>query len=401
MTTTAEDLPGDLRLRALGDDEPLVDCLRTGSVSVSLGPALSVSVVVSPSKLQHGAAGVSSAELTESVCETGSIVWDGAVVLGRWLHDRVEAVRDKRVVELGAGHGLVGTACAKMGAAFVSLTDLPHRLEALRDTIERNGVSNVEARVLDWTRDGEFDDRFDVALAADCVYDLELVWPLIQALRRRAPEAFIAVDTSIRRRRAYDRFDTALRATFEDVSTEAVGDVAVYRARGPRPLSLVLMGVCGSGKTTLGRALGVAFVDGDHLHPPVNVDKMTRGEPLTDHDRDPWLQSCAKALCGGSGPVAVACSALKAQYRERLAAAARDARRRLCFVYLRADVDLIRRRIANRPDHFMPPTLVDSQFVALEPPDRLREPAFRTADLLVLDAAQPLAGLSDEVRALL
>ena len=136
---------------------------------------------------------------------------------------------------------------------------------------------------------------------------------------------------------------------------------------------VVVMGVSGSGKTTVGAALagliGVDFVDGDDLHPKTNVDKMHAGHPLTDADRWPWLDRVGAALAEAAGAncgLVVACSALKRAYRDRIRAAAGPA---LLFVFLDVSRTEAQRRMRVRLDHFMPASLVDSQFEALEPPD--------------------------------
>jgi gluconokinase len=130
---------------------------------------------------------------------------------------------------------------------------------------------------------------------------------------------------------------------------------------------VVLMGVAGAGKTTVGRllaaALGCEFVDADDFHPPENVAKMRAGEPLTDDDRWPWLARLNAALCGRADAV-VACSALKESYRRALMNGLADAR----LVYLRGARALIAPRLAARGGHFMNPALLDSQFAALEEP---------------------------------
>ena len=133
---------------------------------------------------------------------------------------------------------------------------------------------------------------------------------------------------------------------------------------------LVVMGVCGCGKTTVGEALAAAlgwrFLDADDFHPPSNVAKMASGTPLTDDDRWPWLDRLADELRGilARGAHAVlACSALKEAYRERLARAG-DVR----FVHLVGDFDTIAARLAARTHRYMPATLLQSQFAALEPP---------------------------------
>ncbi|MFD8410356.1 MULTISPECIES: gluconokinase [unclassified Streptomyces] len=129
------------------------------------------------------------------------------------------------------------------------------------------------------------------------------------------------------------------------------------------------MGVTGTGKTTVGRllagALGVPYTEGDDLHPPANVAKMSAGVPLDDEDRRPWLDAIGdvlRRLPADRGAV-VSCSALKRAYRDRLRAAAPDA----VFVHLTGDRTLIGRRVAARTGHFMPALLLDSQFAVLEP----------------------------------
>lgn len=132
-------------------------------------------------------------------------------------------------------------------------------------------------------------------------------------------------------------------------------------------LRVVLMGVAGSGKTSVGLALsdrlGIPYRDGDDLHPAENVAKMRAGVPLTDEDRWPWLDRVAGALLRDA-PLIVGCSALKRIYRDRLRAGAGAVR----FVHLAGSRDLIAARMAARKGHYMPLSLLDSQFAALEPP---------------------------------
>jgi len=134
---------------------------------------------------------------------------------------------------------------------------------------------------------------------------------------------------------------------------------------------MVVMGVSGSGKSTVGalvaQRLQCEFQDADWFHPPANVDKMHNGIPLTDKDRWPWLRAIAAWIdtTRGSGRRGVmACSALKRRYRNILIGDRADVR----LVYLKGDEALIARRIATRHEHFMPPALLHSQFEALEEP---------------------------------
>lgn len=130
---------------------------------------------------------------------------------------------------------------------------------------------------------------------------------------------------------------------------------------------VVVMGVSGAGKTTIGgalaRRLGWRFIDADDYHPPENVAKMAAGTPLADEDRWPWLDKLNRML-KKQGNAVVACSALKEAYRERLT----DGLASLRIVYLHGTPELIRSRMKARPHRYMPASLLDSQFAALEPP---------------------------------
>ena len=131
---------------------------------------------------------------------------------------------------------------------------------------------------------------------------------------------------------------------------------------------VVVMGVSGSGKSTVGAALaqrlGVPFVDADDLHPEANIAKMSRGEPLDDRDRHPWLETIGEWLADHDqrGGV-VSCSALKRRYRDQL----RQHAHRVEFCHLHGTREVIARRQASRPGHFMPASLLSSQFATLEP----------------------------------
>jgi len=153
---------------------------------------------------------------------------------------------------------------------------------------------------------------------------------------------------------------------------------------------VVVMGVSGSGKSTVGAALaqrlGVPFVDADDLHPEANIAKMSRGEPLDDHDRHPWLETIGGWLADHdeSGGV-VSCSALKRRYRDQL----RHHAHRVEFCHLHGTREVIARRQASRPGHFMPASLLSSQFATLEPlePDEHG---------LVIDVDQPVDDVVQE-----
>jgi gluconokinase len=143
------------------------------------------------------------------------------------------------------------------------------------------------------------------------------------------------------------------------------------------PCALIVMGVSGSGKSTIAAALAArlewTFEDGDRFHPPSNVAKMSAGHPLADEDRWPWLQAIADEIdrvCEAGGHVVMACSALKRVYREILVHGRNDIR----IVFLDGSQSLIADRLARRKGHFMPPGLLDSQFKTLEPPQADERP---------------------------
>lgn len=150
------------------------------------------------------------------------------------------------------------------------------------------------------------------------------------------------------------------------------------------------MGVSGAGKTRIGRelahALGWAFLDADDFHPQTNVAKMRGGVPLETSDRAVWLDALTSALASlerGGADAVMACSALRREFRETLA----NALTSVVFVYLKADAALVRERVAGRDDHFMPASLVDSQFATLEEPD----------DALVIDASMTPEAIVREI----
>jgi gluconokinase len=152
---------------------------------------------------------------------------------------------------------------------------------------------------------------------------------------------------------------------------------------------VVIMGVSGAGKTTIGRALAAAlgwpFVDADQLHPAANVAKMSRGEPLDDADRAPWLEAVAARMQKLDDGV-VACSALRAAYRQALRV--RDDVR---FVELEVPRAVLEERLAGRRGHFMPPSLLGSQLATLEEP----------TDAVRVDGTQPVAAQVAAIRAAL
>ncbi len=150
--------------------------------------------------------------------------------------------------------------------------------------------------------------------------------------------------------------------------------------------TIVVMGVCGCGKTTFGAALaerlGAEFIEGDRLHPQANIDKMSRGEPLDDADRIPWLQAIvarANELTAAGETVVIACSALRQSYRDLL----RTAGAAVEFVHLAGPIETVLERVGTRRDHFMPASLVESQYATLEATDG-------EDDVIELDLARDL-----------
>lgn len=171
---------------------------------------------------------------------------------------------------------------------------------------------------------------------------------------------------------------------------EVPATVAAPRLR-PLPI-VVVMGVSGCGKSVVGTALadrlGCRFVEGDRLHPSENVARMASGVPLTDEHRWGWLDvvggAMAAVLAEGSGVIA-ACSALKRSYRDRLRLAAGP----VVFVHLDIDRETAARRVGQRRGHFMPATLIDSQFADLEPPGP-------DESAMILDARLPVSDIVAE-----
>jgi gluconokinase len=134
---------------------------------------------------------------------------------------------------------------------------------------------------------------------------------------------------------------------------------------------LVIMGVAGSGKTTVGellaRKLGWDFYDADRFHPEENVEKLRQGIPLTDEDRLPWLSLVRGFIAGLEAPAVIACSALKQSYRDYL----KEGNREVEFIYLKGSFDLIRRRLEERKGHFAGVEILGGQFEALEEPENV------------------------------
>ena len=158
------------------------------------------------------------------------------------------------------------------------------------------------------------------------------------------------------------------------------------------PLRVVVMGVAGCGKSAVGQGLaqllGLPLVEGDEFHPAANVEKMRQGRPLEDQDRTGWLDRLGEELERQQGGAVLTCSALKRSYRERL----RRSAPALKFVHLTLSPEQALQRVARRDGHFYPPSLVASQFAALEDPHG--EPG-----VLALDASQPLPDVTSRAAA--
>ena len=157
------------------------------------------------------------------------------------------------------------------------------------------------------------------------------------------------------------------------------------------PLKLIVMGVTGAGKSTVGLAvakkLRARYFDGDDLHPRANIEKMSRGIPLNDEDREPWLRRVGETLAQAGAPTLVGCSALKRRYRDLIRESSGE---NPLFLYLGGSYEVIKYRMARRTGHFMPLSLLESQLRDLEPPEI-------DEDAVVVDIDQPVDQLVDEI----
>jgi gluconokinase len=163
-------------------------------------------------------------------------------------------------------------------------------------------------------------------------------------------------------------------------------------------IRIIVMGVSGSGKTSVGIAIAEAlkfpFLEGDTLHPESNVEKMSAGIPLTDEDRWPWLDKIGIELAKAENGLVVSCSALKASYRKRLREQAGGP---LAFIFLDGSVEVLRSHMSKRRGHFMPVSMLDSQLSTLESPVGealvLRQDISRSIDEIVTASVAWLRGL--------
>ena len=151
------------------------------------------------------------------------------------------------------------------------------------------------------------------------------------------------------------------------------------------------MGVAGSGKSSVGNLLSnkldTVFLDGDDMHPPENITKMSSGQSLDDDDRHPWLQNIGKALKDESGSIIIACSALKKMYRDLIR---ETAGQEVIFIHLIGSLDLIKDRMSKRTGHFMPISLLESQFETLETPGK-------PESFMPIDISQPLESIIEQL----
>lgn len=165
--------------------------------------------------------------------------------------------------------------------------------------------------------------------------------------------------------------------------------------KNPAPCCIIVMGVSGSGKSTVGERLaeaaGAAFIDGDDLHPPANIAKMSRGEALNDEDRAPWLKriaATAEQHVTAGNTVVIVCSALKKQYRDIF----RKHISHVSFVFLDGRFELIKRRMEARQAHFMKAEMLVSQFNTLE------RPAAGEQDVYAVDIELPIEELVADIQ---
>src|SRR6516164_6589394 len=197
---------------------------------------------------------------------------------------------------------------------------------------------------------------------------------------------------SVVRVSAPSSYEPKCAMTETDRQPQRVWSPAIAHA-ATRPIIVVVMGVSGSGKSTvaalLAAALGCQFQEGDDLHPPENVEKMRRGTPLTDADRMPWLRKIAAEIDGwrARGECGVlTCSALKRSYRDIIIGDRQD----VVLVYLKGSHELIHQRMVARHEHFMPIALLDSQFATLEEPSPDEHP-------IVVDIGGKPADIAHEI----
>ncbi len=159
---------------------------------------------------------------------------------------------------------------------------------------------------------------------------------------------------------------------------------ALRQVSDMKNIRVIVMGVSGCGKSSMGEALaarlGLPYIEGDALHPAENVAKMSKGTPLTDEDRWPWLALVGQAVSTPAGGAIASCSSLKRVYRDLLR---REAGEGLIFVYLHGSRELLLSRMTHRPGHFMPASLLDSQLATLEPPGE-------DENVILVDCAEPL-----------
>lgn len=249
------------------------------------------------------------------------------------------------------------------------------------DLTARTLAGGTDAEILAWAEThAGLPPRTDEECEIWCAFLTKRGWrdlatPLV---RQRAAESGLA--------------DRPIETMFDYIDFDEGRDPVATRAWELKPTVLLVMGVAGCGKSTVGRALadalGWAFADADDFHPPANRAKMSAGIPLADADRAPWLDALRAhiaAALAADAPLVLACSALKQTYRDHLFVN----RQRMRLVYLRGSRDLLAARLAARSGHFMPAALLDSQLADLEEP----------ADALVAEISPPAPELVAKIRA--
>ena len=247
------------------------------------------------------------------------------------------------------------------------------------DLITRTLAGGTDAKILTWA-----EERGGRRTDEECY-----VWNHFMMKRGWRDEAY----PRLRQRIAESGLEARpIQTMFDYIDFDEARDPVAARAWELRePIAVLIMGVAGSGKTTVGRqlaaALGWSFRDADEFHPPANIAKLSSGTPLTDDDRAPWLGAIRAyleaSLARGESAV-VTCSALKESYRQTVVFDPA----RVKLVHLAGDYALILERMQQRTDHFMKPEMLQSQFATLEPP----------RDALTLDIAQPVDALVARIR---
>ncbi len=302
--------------------------------------------------------------LRSCYARVGRLVYFGRMLDKIRLHDAGRLPADYHA---NLGRGFDARACTFLNVAYDDL-----RAEVLRSRDD-------DRSLLAWAH-ASGGQRSDAACDQWNRFLLKIGWrdDRLAALRERVAESGLG--------------DKPVETFFDYIDFDEGRNPVATRAWELRPASLlVLMGVAGSGKTTVGQKLatelGWSFADADDFHPPVNVAKMSAGAPLDDTDRAPWLAAIRAHLVEArrrDESTIVTCSALRQHYRDTLCAGLTG----LTWVYLKGAPELLHARLVDRTDHFMKPDMLDSQLAALEEPN----------DALVCDVAEAPSALVARIR---